>query len=83
MPKFYIESGQIKVIIQAKNPLRACVRALEYLENNKSSIIEFEDSFFVSEKGFLSDREVMQITIPEETVIGTEEVMKEYLNGRH
>ena len=83
MPKFYIESGQIKVIIQAKNPLRACVRALEYLENNKSSIIKFEDSFFVSEKGFLSDREILQITIPEETVIGTEEVMKEYLNGRH
>ena len=83
MPKFYIESGQIKVIIQAKNPLRACVRSLEYLENNKSSTIEFEDSFFVSEKGFLSDREILQITIPEETVIGTEKVMKEYLNGRH
>ena len=83
MPKFYIESGHIKVIIQAKNPLRACVRALEYLENNKSSMIEFEDTFFVSEKGFLSDREILQITIPEETIIGTKEVMKEYLNGRH
>lgn len=83
MPKFYIESGQIKVIIQAKNPLRACVRSLEYLESNKSSMVEFEDSFFVSEKGFLSDREIIQITIPEETIICTEEVMKEYLNGRH
>jgi len=82
MPKFYVESGYIKVTIQAKDPLHACVKSLEYLEDKKSSTVEFEDSFFVSEKGFLSDREILQITIPEEKILCTKEVMNEYLYGR-
>ena len=82
MPKYYVESGHIKTTIQGRNPLHACIRALD-LEANRQfpeNSIEFEDTFFVSEKGFLSDREFCQITIPEETVLDTDYVIEHYNN---
>ena len=47
-----------------------CIIASDYVSN-----------FFVSEKGFLSDRDVMTITIPEEKVLPTGMVLNKYNRG--
>tara|TARA_R100001163_G_C5059058_1_gene195711 strand:+ start:1985 stop:2230 length:246 start_codon:yes stop_codon:yes gene_type:complete len=78
--KYYVESGDIKYIIQARNPMHACMRALNR-ESTKMRDVRLESNFFVSEKGFLSNRDVMTITIPEEQVLPTGVVLDKYNRG--
>ena len=81
--KFYVESGNIKTIITSSSPMDACVSALrrevdKYRDN--IGMIEFEDTFFVSEKGFLSDREPFSFELPLEKIYDTEDVLQ-YLDN--
>ena len=39
--------------------------------------IEFEDTFFVSEKGFLSDREPFSVEVPAEKIYDTAQILGE------
>ena len=78
--KYYVESGDIKYVLQADSPIQACMRALTK-EARKFRDVRLESNFFVSEKGFLSDRDVMTITIPEEKVLPTGMVLNKYNRG--
>ena len=81
--KYYVESGNLKSIIDCDGPLNACVKAILKKINNSEDdfiAIEFEDTFFVSEKGFLSEREPFSVEIPMEKIYDTEEVIS-YLEG--
>ena len=79
MAKFYVESGDIKTVISAKNEFSACMKCLD-IEGKKFRNVKLESNFFVSEKGFLSERDSIQITIPEEKVLDTEIVINRYNN---
>ena len=73
--KFYVESGNLKSIVDCHDPLAACVKAMtREINQNRDDLgaIEFEDTFFVSEKGFLSEREPFSVEIPMEKIYDTE-----------
>lgn len=78
--KYYVESGDIKYVIQAKTPMDACMRALNR-ESTKMRDVRLESNFFVSEKGFLSNRDIITITIPEEQILPTGVVLNKYNMG--
>ena len=81
--KFYVESGNLKTIITSSSPMDACVGALRReVDKYKDNIgmIEFEDTFFVSEKGFLSDREPFSFELPLEKIYDTEDILQ-YLDN--
>ena len=44
--KYYVESGDIKYVIQAKTPMHACMRALNR-ESTKMRDVRLESNFFV------------------------------------
>jgi len=79
MAKFYVESGDIKTVISANDEFNACIKCLD-IEGKKFRNVKLESNFFVSEKGFLSERDSIQITIPEEKVLDTEIVINRYNN---
>ena len=56
----------------------ACINSLRrevMTHQDDLSVVEFEDTFFVSEKGFLSEREPFSIEIPQEKIYDTEDVL--------
>tara|TARA_R100000008_G_C3447193_1_gene97495 strand:+ start:242 stop:496 length:255 start_codon:yes stop_codon:yes gene_type:complete len=76
--KYYVESGNLKTVIDSTHPMKACIKSLrrEVLTNiDDLSAVEFEDTFFVSERGFLSDREPFSIEIPQEKIYDTEDIL--------
>ena len=78
--KYYVESGNLKSIVDCDGPLDACVKAIVKKINNSEDdfvAIEFEDTFFVSEKGFLSDREPFSVEVPAEKIYDTEQILGE------
>ena len=85
MPKYYVESGNLQVVLESDNPLNACIQAfnkeVDKWRDTDCDMLEFEDVFFVSEKGFLSTREetigYFQISIPEEHIFYTEDILGE------
>tara|TARA_Y100000310_G_C20091441_1_gene538461 strand:+ start:250 stop:519 length:270 start_codon:yes stop_codon:yes gene_type:complete len=85
MAKYYVESGNLQAIVESDNPLSACIKAfireVDKWKDVDCGMLEFEDVFFVSEKGFLSLREEMtgsfQISIPEEQIYYTEDILGE------
>ena len=79
MAKFYVESGDIKTVISANDEFNACIKCLD-IEGKKFRNVKLESNFFVSEKGFLSERDNIQKTIPEEKVLDTEIVINRYNN---
>ena len=75
--KYYVESGNVKVVLTAPNELSACARALQVAVTNKE-LVEFEDMFMVSQTGFIGERNPFTMTVPNEVVINAEEVIDEY-----
>ena len=76
--KYYVESGNLKTVITGKSPMDACINSLRrevMTHQDDLSVVEFEDTFFVSEKGFLSEREPFSIEIPHEKIYDTEDVL--------
>jgi len=77
--KYYVESGGVKVVLTAPDALTACARALQVaITNTEQDMVEFEDMFMVSQTGFIGERNPFTITVPEELVIDSEEVIDEY-----
>ena len=77
MPKYYVESGNIKYVLNARNEMSACMKSL-FIEAKKFRNVEFEDNFFVSQKGFLSERDIIRITIQDEVIINTIDVIEAF-----
>tara|TARA_R110002110_G_scaffold103515_1_gene261606 strand:+ start:476 stop:730 length:255 start_codon:yes stop_codon:yes gene_type:complete len=79
--KYYVDSGELKVVLQAKSPLDACAKAI-YKSIDKSKRIEdvpaFEQHFIVSEKGFATTRVPFVLEVPFETIIDADDVLAYY-----
>ena len=82
MAKFYIECGEIKDVLNAENPLDACVcsimRRMQYnLKHSKNQSCDLAKTFIVNEKGFVSDREQLEMDSLSECFIDIEKVFEE------
>jgi len=79
--KYYVDSGELKVVLVADSPLDACAKAL-YQNIDKSKNIEdicvFEQKFIVSEKGFVTKRDPFMIEVPLETIVDADDVLAYY-----
>mgnify|MGYP003629304090 FL=1 len=79
--KYYVDSGELKVVLQAKSPLDACAKAI-YKSLDAAKRIEdvpsFEQHFIVSEKGFATARDPFTLEVPLETVIDADDVLAYY-----
>ena len=84
MMKYYVDSGNLKTVIDAKDSLDACAKSI-YKSISKDRRIEevpaFEQQFIVSQKGFATERIPFQIEIPFEEVIDADDVLAYY--GEH
>ena len=81
--KYYVESGDIKTIVDCDNSFEACVKAfIRGIHKCKNDLGELElaNEFFVSEKGFLSTREPFSVEIPMEKIYNTE-ILLDYIQG--
>ena len=79
--KYYVDSGELKVVLQAKTPLDACAKAIYKSINTAKRIEEvpsFEQTFIVSEKGFATTREPFMLEVPFETIIDADDVLAYY-----
>ncbi len=52
MAKYYVESGQLQVVVQARGPISAAAKALSWTTDEDC----LEDVVTVNERGFLSTR---------------------------
>lgn len=52
MAKYYVESGDLKVVVQASNPIPAAAKALTWIDEHD----ELDLVIVVNERGFVSDR---------------------------
>ncbi len=78
MPKYYVENRDIKSVIDSTTPLKACVRALKkkaYEPTFSDKQIKLDLTFFVSELGFISDRDNFVIDKKAEGTIDTKTVL--------
>ena len=79
--KYYVDSGELKVVLQAKSPLDACAKAI-YKSINAAKRIEdvpsFEQQFIVSEKGFATTRKPFVLEVPFEVIIDADDVLAHY-----
>ena len=79
--KYYVDSGELKIVLQAKSPLDACAKAI-YKSIDTSKRIEdvpvFEQHFIVSEKGFATIREPFVLEVPFEAIIDADDVLAYY-----
>ena len=79
--KYYVDSGELKVVLVADSPLDACAKAI-YQNIDKSKDVEeicvFEQKFIVSEKGFATEREPFMIEVPFESIIDADDVLAYY-----
>ena len=78
MPKYYIESNDLKVILVANKPLEACVKAMSLLLSKtprELANLALGEKFVVSEKGFACDRNPFVIDTANEYIIDTDEVI--------
>jgi hypothetical protein len=84
MAKFYIESADIKKVIDAKTPFGACVKTLSlYLSEAQGSgggSVTIGEYFVVSERGFSSSRPNREINTINEVAIDSREVFEELKN---
>ena len=79
--KYYVDSGELKVVLQAKTPLDACAKAIYKSINTAKRIEEvpsFEQKFIVSEKGFATTREPFMLEVPFESIIDADDVLAYY-----
>lgn len=61
MPKYYVSSGQMNMIISGQSASDAILSALNSCIEKNGLDIELEPHFYVSEKGFRSD-DTIQMT---------------------
>ena len=61
MPKYYVSSGQMNVIITGQSASDAILSALNFCIEKNGLDIDLEPHFYVSEKGFRSD-DTIQMT---------------------
>ena len=69
------------MVLTAKNELDACAKAihLSIIKSEElSPVVEFEETFIVSQKGFVGERFPFEITIPEEAVLYADDVLDRY-----
>tara|TARA_B100000809_G_C15062124_1_gene502749 strand:+ start:634 stop:879 length:246 start_codon:yes stop_codon:yes gene_type:complete len=78
MPKYYVESNDLKVVLVANKPLEACVKAMSLLLNKtpkELSNLALGEKFVVSERGFVCDRKPFIIDTENEHIIDTDKVI--------
>ena len=79
--KYYVDSGELKIVLEANNPLDACAKAI-YQSLEKSESIEetcsFEQKFVVSQKGFVTERVPFVIEVPFESIVDADDVLEYY-----
>ena len=80
--KYYVDSGELKVGLEADSPLDACAKAI-YENIKKAKGIEeicvfHSQQFIVSEKGFATNREPFVLEIPFESIIDADDVLAYY-----
>jgi len=61
MAKFYIESGDIKIITESKTPFDACLKVIkiisaQFANDSINKSVNLSDTFMVTETGFPSER---------------------------
>jgi hypothetical protein len=74
MNKYYIQSGDIKMIILARDQKDACLKVITKYANKE---IMISSSFVVSERGFVLDREPFSMDT-EEIMLSSENLIREY-----
>ena len=79
MPKFYVESGDLLKVVDAKNPVEACKKAIKIsvkeLMSDDSKDVDLGLLFVVSQKGFPSLREPFSIDTISEIVVDTQQIL--------
>jgi len=80
--KYYVDSGELKVVLEADSPLDACAKAI-YQNIDKAEHIEevcvfHSQEFIVSERGFVTEREPFMIEVPFESIIDADDVLAYY-----
>ena len=79
--KYYVDSGDLKIVLEASNPLDACAKAIyQSIETAKriEEVPSFEQKFIVSEKGFATTREPFSLEVPFDTIIDADDVLAYY-----
>ena len=79
--KYYVDSGELKIVLEASNPLDACAKAIyKSVETAKriENVPTFEQKFIVSEKGYATAREPFILEVPLETIIDADDVLAYY-----
>jgi hypothetical protein len=80
MAKYYVETGNLQVVVDANEPFSACTKALvmraeaDDLFVNSNKTLALSDQFTVNETGFPSNREPYAIHSGEH-LVSTEEVL--------
>jgi len=82
MAKYYVECGEIKDVLNANNPMEACVCSimrcmLHNLRNDKQQNCDLQKTFMVNERGFVSERDSYKMDSSSEQFIDIESVFKE------
>ena len=85
MAKFYIESGDIKIVTESKTPFGACVKAIkitsaQFADDSINKTVNLSDTFMVNETGFPSERIPYSIHSGEH-IFKSETVMKSLGRG--
>lgn len=75
MNKFYVQSGSLKEVLVAREPLEACLRALDRSFDEDLSL---SPCFVVSQRGFVLDREPTEISTNEQ-IYSSQDVIEEYM----
>ena len=85
MAKFYIESGDIKIITESKTPFGACLKVIKIIlaqfgNDSINKSVNLSDTFMVTETGFPSERRPYSVHSGEH-IFKTETVMKSLGRG--
>jgi hypothetical protein len=75
MSKYYVQSGDLKQIVVCKEPFESCLKSL-HMTFHKDILIS--TNFVVSERGFVLDRQPLEI-LSDEEIYSSEDVMGDYV----
>ena len=77
MPKFYVESGKLRKVVDATDELGACLKCVRMVRlENTGKMLRVDREFVVSEKGFVCDRNPLEVDTNHDIFISTIDVMK-------
>ena len=82
MAKYYVECGEIKDVLNARNSMEACVCSVirkmkGNLKGNKEQQCNLQKNFVVNERGFVSERDSYKMDSYSEEIIDIKKVFKE------